>query len=73
MRPHSVVVGPPGVEHVAGLRQRYEQRLVQTLVAQPSYEALGECVLLRLAGRDVVPVDAARASTSGRHARNSGP
>ena len=57
---HAVVVGPPGVENLAGLWQRYEQRLVQALVAQPAYEALREGVLLRLAGRNVVPVNPAR-------------
>ena len=50
MRAHAVVVGSPGVEHGAGLRQRREQRLVQALVPQPADEALDEGVLLRLAG-----------------------
>ena len=58
MRPRFVVVAPPGLQHGAGVRQRAEQRLVEQLVAQPAVEALDEAVLLRLAGRDVVPADA---------------
>jgi hypothetical protein len=41
------------------LAQRGEQRLVQTLVAQPADEAFCKRVLLRLARRDVVPTDLA--------------
>jgi hypothetical protein len=50
----------PGGEHGAGLIERGEQGLVQALVAQPPNEALGEGVLLRLAGGDVVPFDLCR-------------
>ena len=35
-----------------------EQRLIEQLVAQAAVEALDKAVLLRLAGRDVVPADA---------------
>lgn len=58
VRPFLVVVALPGRQHGAGMRQRAEQRLVQKLVAQAAVEALDEAVLLRLAGRDIVPADA---------------
>src|SRR6185437_15279450 len=57
MRSHLVVVTLPGSQHGTCLPQRGEQRLVKTLVAQSANEALGERVLLRLAWRDIVPVD----------------
>src|SRR5690242_1986774 len=57
MRSHLVVVTLPGSQHGTCLPQRGEQGLVQTLVAQSANEALGERVLLRLAWRDIVPVD----------------
>ena len=59
MRAHAVVIGPPGVENLAGVGQRREHRLVQALVAQPAYETLRAGVLLRLVRRDVVPGHAA--------------
>jgi hypothetical protein len=34
-----------------------EQRLVQQLIAKPTVEAFDEAVLLRLAGRNVMPGD----------------
>ncbi len=69
MRAHAVIVGSPGVEHGPGLGQRDEQRLVQALVAQPADKTLSEGILLRLARRDVMPVDAARlGSLQDRHA-----
>ena len=55
VRPGFVVVAPPGFEHDTGVRQGWEQRLVQQFVAQPTIEALVEAVLLRLARRDVMP------------------
>jgi hypothetical protein len=55
-----VVIAPPGFQDGTGVRQRFEQRLVQQLVAQAAVEALDEAVLLRFAGRDVVPADAGR-------------
>ena len=58
MWPLFVVITPPSLQYGTGVRQRFEQRLIQQLVAQPAVEALDETVLLRLAGRDVVPVDA---------------
>src|SRR6202795_432761 len=60
MRSLLVVIVPPGLQHGTSVRQRFEQRLVQQLVAQAAVEALDEAVLLRLAGRDVVPADAGR-------------
>ena len=66
MRSHAIVIVAPCGKHGAGLGERRECRLVQALVAQPADEALGERVLLRLAGLDVVPVDAGSpGSTSG--------
>jgi len=58
--PLLVVITPPGLQYGTGVRQRFEQRLVQQFVAQLSVEALDEAVLLRLPGRDVVPADASR-------------
>src|SRR5581483_6336555 len=46
--------------HGASVGQRCEQRLVEALVPEPADEALHEGVLLRLARRDVMPLDAAR-------------
>src|SRR5215204_541800 len=60
MWPLLVVITPPSLQYGTGVRQRFEQRLIQQLVAQPAVEALDETVLLRLAGRDVVPADAGR-------------
>ena len=57
MRPHMVVVVAPEPQHRAGVAERYEQRLVEAFVAQAAVEALDVAVLLRLAGRDVVPFD----------------
>ena len=57
MRPDGVVIVLPDRQHFAGMGERGEQRLVQELVAQPAVEALDEGILLRLAGRDVVPFD----------------
>lgn len=39
------------------MAERDEQRLVETLVTQAAVEALDIAVLLRLARRDVVPLD----------------
>lgn len=39
------------------MSERCEKRLVQQLVAQPTIEAFDENVLLRLARRNVVPID----------------
>jgi hypothetical protein len=39
------------------MSERCEEGLIQQLVAQPAVEALNEGVLLRLAGRDVVPLE----------------
>src|ERR1700686_555613 len=60
MWPLLVVITPPGLQYGTGVRQRFEQRLVQQLIAQAAVEALDEAVLLRLAKRDVVPADAGR-------------
>src|ERR1700716_581762 len=57
MRPLFVVVAPPNLQHRTGVRQRPEQRLVQQFAAQPAIETLDEPILLRLAGRDVMPTD----------------
>ena len=57
MRAHMVVIVAPEPQHRAGVAQRYEQRLVEAFVAQTAVEALDIAVLLRLAGRDIVPLD----------------
>jgi len=58
MGPHGVIVAAPFFESGAGLGERGEQRLVQELVPEPAVEALDEGVLDRLAGIDVVPINA---------------
>lgn len=58
MRAAAVVVVAPFGDQLAGVAERAERRLVEALVAQPAVEALHERVLDRLAGLDVVPVDA---------------
>ena len=58
VRPDVVVVEPPALDHGAGLGEVGEDLFVQALVAQLAVEALGGAVLLRLARRDVAPVDA---------------
>src|SRR3546814_12514961 len=57
MRPHMVVVGAPEPQHRAGMAERREQRLVEALVTHAAVEALDIAVLLRLARRDLVPLD----------------
>jgi hypothetical protein len=57
--PHFVIVLLPSGQNDASLPHRGEQRLVQALIAQLAVEAFNESVLLRLAGRDVVPADTA--------------
>ena len=61
MWPLLVVITPPGHQYGTGLRQGFNQRLVQLLVAQPAVEAFDEAVLPvlpRFAGRDVMSADA---------------
>jgi hypothetical protein len=58
VRPDLVVVEPPALEHAAGVSEVLEDLLVQQLVPQPADEALDEGILLGLARRDVVPVEA---------------
>ena len=58
MRSNGVVVDPPSFDDPAGLGERGEHMLVQALIPQLAIEALHEAVLLRLARRDVVPLDA---------------
>ena len=59
MRPDGVVVVAPRRQGRASVSERGEQGLVEALVAQPPDEGLGEGVLLRLAGCDLVPLDPA--------------
>src|SRR5271166_694351 len=58
VRSHGVVVVFPSQKSRARMRQRREQRLVEQLIAQPPIEAFDKGILLRLAGGDVVPLDA---------------
>ena len=58
MRPDVVVVEPPALEQAPGVSEVLEDLLVQQLVPQPADEALDEGILLGLARRDVVPVEA---------------
>jgi len=54
-----VVVDPPIFDEGARLFEAREQVLVKAFVAEATDEALGEAVLHRFAGRDVVPFDLA--------------
>jgi hypothetical protein len=57
VRPNCIVVVFPKGQNLTGVRQGCEQRLVEQFVPQASVEALDEGILLRLAGRDVLPFD----------------
>ena len=59
MRPDRIVVEPPGAEDHPCVAQGGEQRFVEAFVVQPVVEAFAECILLRFAGSDVAPGDAA--------------
>src|SRR3546814_7573958 len=56
--PRLVVIFGPGRDHCAGMIEVEEQRLVQKLITHPAIEALDIAVLHRLAGRDIMPLDA---------------
>ena len=58
VRPDTIVIVAPGRQQLSRLAERREQRLVEEFVAQPPVKTLDERVLLRLAGLDVMPVDA---------------
>jgi hypothetical protein len=55
--PDLVVVQPPALKQAPRVSEILEDLLVQELVPQPADEALDEGVLLRLARRDVMPVE----------------
>ena len=55
MRPGGVVVDAPSLDDPARFLYAREQMLIEALIAHVADEALGEAVLLRLAGRDGVP------------------
>ena len=57
VRTHGVVVRPPCLDDPSRRSQRREQVLVQALVPQATIKAFDEAVLLRLTGRDVMPLD----------------
>ena len=54
-----VVDAPPCRDHAAGMAQRWEQVLVEALLAHPSIEALHQAVLHRLSWCEVMPADLA--------------
>ena len=58
VRPNLIVILAPALDDEPGFSQAGEHFLVQALVPQPTVEALREPVLLRLARRDVVPINA---------------
>jgi hypothetical protein len=53
-----VVVEPLAFQQASGVSEILEELLVQQLVPQPTDEALHPAILLRLAGRHVVPRNA---------------
>ena len=59
MRPDLVMVVPPSREHGLRFGQGRKERPVQAFVPEPADETLGEGILLRLAGGDVMPFDLA--------------
>ena len=54
MKPDSIVVISPSIDHVLGLGERRECFLIEALVLQPAVEALDVCFLHRLFWRDEV-------------------
>lgn len=58
MGPLGVVLDTPGFDLLAGVAQRKEPVLVQTLAAEPAVEALDEGVMHRLVGFDEPQGDA---------------
>ncbi len=54
-----VVIVAPSAQHRPCVAEAAEQGLVEALVPQPSEEAFHKGVLLRLAGRNLVPLDPA--------------
>ena len=74
MRPDVVVVVVPDRQLAPGVSQAVEQLLVQQLVAQRPIERFNECVLLRLARIDIVPLGPVLARPfQDRPARELGP
>ena len=57
MRTHIVVVRPPCLDDPSRCSQRWEQVLVQALVAQATVKRFHKAVLLGLARRDVMPLN----------------
>lgn len=56
MRPAGVVIDPPpGFDDPLRLGERGEDMLVEALAPEATVEGFDEGILLRLAGRDVVP------------------
>ena len=55
-----IVVSLPCADNPPCVFQGVEQVFVQAFISQPAIEALDKSVLHRLAGRDVMPTDAAR-------------
>ena len=53
-----VVILLPFFKRLTGIAQCAKQRFVEAFVSQFAVEAFDEAVLLRLSGRDVMPVDA---------------
>jgi hypothetical protein len=49
VRPSDIVIQAPRLNRLLRIRQAHEPALVETLVAEPAIEALGEGVLNRLA------------------------
>jgi hypothetical protein len=52
-----VIIIAPGFDGCPSLGEAQEDMLVKALVAQTAIERFNECILHRLAGRDVVPVE----------------
>ena len=59
MRAVGIVVGSPGFDDPPDRGQAGKDVLIEALITQPADQTLDECVLHRLAGRNVVPADAA--------------
>ena len=57
VRMHGIVGRPPCLDDPSRRSQRGEKVFVQTLVAQATIKAFNEAVLLRLARRDLMPLD----------------
>ena len=70
MWPAPIVILLPFFKRMAGIGQRAEERFIEAFIAQLAVKAFDKAVLLGLARRDVVPINACILNPfEDRHAR----